>query len=126
MTSLREPCIRENLRKGRRLRIVVVEDNISVAKGIRYYLEDAGHAVDLLHDGADARAYLRDDKANIVVLDINLPHADGLTILNDIATGHSRPTACDPHRARHVRPNRAHDRVARWAAQHSKTRGRPF
>lgn len=66
------------------LRIVVVEDNVSVAKGILYYLQDAGHAVDLLHDGAEAAAFLRDDDADIVVLDINLPQIDGLTILRDM------------------------------------------
>ena len=63
------------------MRIVVVEDNISVAKGICYNLQDAGHAVDLLHDGAEADAFLRDDGADIVVLDINLPGKDGLSIL---------------------------------------------
>jgi len=61
--------------------IVVVEDNVSVAKGICYYLQDAGHAVDLLHNGAEAAMFLRDDDADIVVLDINLPETDGLTIL---------------------------------------------
>ncbi|WP_108815302.1 response regulator transcription factor [Loktanella sp. Alg231-35] len=63
------------------MQILVVEDNISVAKGIRYYLRDAGHAVDLVHNGAEADAVLRDDNADIVVLDINLPNMDGLTIL---------------------------------------------
>lgn len=63
------------------MRILVIEDNISVAKGLRYYLQDAGHAVDLLHDGAEAEAFLRDDDADIVVLDINLPDVDGLTVL---------------------------------------------
>jgi len=66
------------------VRIVVVEDNISVAKGIRYYLQDAGHAVDLLQDGAEAASFLRDDSADIVVLDINLPEIDGLTILKQM------------------------------------------
>ncbi|MEL6958668.1 MAG: response regulator transcription factor [Pseudomonadota bacterium] len=63
------------------MRIVVVEDNISVAKGLRYYLEDAGHAVDLFHDGAEADAFLKGDNADIVVLDINLPTLDGLSVL---------------------------------------------
>lgn len=63
------------------MRIVVVEDNISVAKGICYQLQDAGHAVDMLHDGAQADLFLRDDGADMVVLDINLPGKDGLSIL---------------------------------------------
>lgn len=63
------------------MRIVVVEDNISVAKGIMYHLQDAGHAVDLLHDGSEAAVFLRDDNADIAVLDINMPEIDGLSIL---------------------------------------------
>lgn len=74
------------------MRIIVVEDNISVAKGLRYYLEDAGHAVDLFHDGHEAAAFLHDDNGDIVVLDINLPKTDGLTILRQLRErGDSRP-----------------------------------
>lgn len=63
------------------MRIVVVEDNQSLAKGISYRLTDDGHAVDHIDDGDAADAYLRDDGADMVVLDINLPGMDGLTIL---------------------------------------------
>ena len=66
------------------MRIVVVEDNISVAKGIRYYLEDEGHAVDLLFDGGEAAAFLKTDDADIAVLDISLPGMDGLSILREM------------------------------------------
>ncbi len=68
------------------MRIVVVEDNISVAKGICYHLQDLGHAVDVLHDGAEADAFLRHDDADLVVLDISLPAMDGLTILRAMRT----------------------------------------
>ncbi len=74
------------------LRIVVVEDNVSVAKGICYHLEDAGHAVDVLHDGAQAETFLRDDQADMIVLDINLPGTDGLAILRGLRDrGDTRP-----------------------------------
>ena len=74
------------------MRIVVVEDNISVAKGICYHLQDAGHAVDMLHDGAQADAFLRGDGADMIVLDINLPGKDGLSILRGLrARGDQRP-----------------------------------
>ena len=63
------------------MRITVVEDNISLAKGIAYSLEDAGHAVDLLHDGTEAEAFLKSDTSDLVILDINLPGTDGLTLL---------------------------------------------
>lgn len=74
------------------MRITVVEDHVSLAKGIAYNLRDAGHAVDLLHDGAAAEDFLRQDKSDIVVLDINLPGRDGVTLLQDMrARGDMRP-----------------------------------
>lgn len=66
------------------MRITLVEDNASLAKGIRYRLEDAGHAVDLLHDGHEAQSYLVSDGADLVILDINLPGTDGLTLLKEL------------------------------------------
>ncbi|QPH53325.1 response regulator transcription factor [Pontivivens ytuae] len=63
------------------MRIVIVEDNVSVAKGIAYRLRDEGHAVDLIHDGAEADAFLRDDGGDLVILDIKLPGMSGLDVL---------------------------------------------
>lgn len=63
------------------MRIVIVEDNVDLANGIAYRLRDRGHAVDLLHDGSDAQAFLAAEGADLVVLDINLPTTDGLTVL---------------------------------------------
>jgi two-component system OmpR family response regulator len=78
--------------KVSQLRIVVVEDNISLAKGICYHLQDAGHAVDMLHDGTQADAFLRGDGADMIVLDLNLPGKDGLAILRGLrARGDHRP-----------------------------------
>ena len=74
------------------MRITLVEDNRSLAKGIRYRLEDAGHAVDMLDDGHAAQDFLRDDNADLIILDINLPGVDGLTLLKDLRRrGDARP-----------------------------------
>lgn len=74
------------------MRIVVVEDNVSIAKGIRYFLEDQGHAVDIFSDGSEAAQFLKNDQADIAVLDISLPGEDGLSILKQMRTrGDSRP-----------------------------------
>ncbi|CTQ49433.1 response regulator transcription factor [Jannaschia donghaensis] len=74
------------------MRVVVIEDNLSVAKGIAYNLQDAGHAIDLIQDGDEADAYLRSDDSDLIVLDINLPGKDGLEILRGMrARGDMRP-----------------------------------
>lgn len=66
------------------MHIVVIEDNQSMAKGIAYVLRDAGHAVDLLHDGIQAELFLRSDDADVIILDINLPGMSGLDILKTL------------------------------------------
>lgn len=74
------------------MQILVVEDNESLAKGIGYRFEDAGHAVDLIDDGFDADTLLRDSPADLVILDINLPGLDGLEVLQRMrARGDERP-----------------------------------
>ncbi len=74
------------------MRIVLVEDNATLAQGITYCLQDTGHAVDILDDGEAADVYLRTDTSDLVILDINLPRRDGIAILKGMrARGDVRP-----------------------------------
>ncbi len=74
------------------MRITVVEDNESLARGIAYRLEDVGHAVDLIGNGDDADMFLRSDRGEIVILDVNLPGLDGLGVLRNLRDrGDARP-----------------------------------
>jgi two-component system OmpR family response regulator len=74
------------------MRITLVEDNISLSKGIAYRLEDAGHAVDTLYDGVTAQVFLSEDTSDLIILDINLPGLDGLSLLRALRErGDMRP-----------------------------------
>lgn len=74
------------------MRIAIIEDNKNLAKGIAYRLHDRGHATDILHDGITADTFLKDDGNDIILLDINLPRLDGLTILRNLRSrGDERP-----------------------------------
>ncbi len=66
------------------MRIVIVEDNETLAKAIAYRLRDRGHAAEVLLDGDEADLYLAQEGADLVVLDINLPGLSGLEILKSI------------------------------------------
>lgn len=66
------------------MRIVLVEDNESLRKGIAYRLGDDGHAVDALADGEEAGAFLRQEDCDLVILDINLPGQSGLDVLREM------------------------------------------
>lgn len=74
------------------MRIVVVEDNESLRKGITYRLQDDGHSVDALSDGQHAADFLRQEACDLIVLDINLPGKSGLDVLRDLrAASDPRP-----------------------------------
>ncbi len=69
-------------RKKLCMRITLVEDNISLAKGIAYRLRDDGHSVDMLHDGDAAAVFLAQETSDVVILDINLPGKSGIDLLS--------------------------------------------
>lgn len=74
------------------MRIALVEDNADLAKGIAYRMQDLGHSVDHLADGVSALDHLNGDGADVIILDINLPRVDGLTVLRGLrARGDDRP-----------------------------------
>lgn len=63
------------------MHIILVEDNLSLARGIENALKDQGHAVDHLEDGQDADAFLAHHSADVAVIDINLPRLSGIEIV---------------------------------------------
>jgi two-component system OmpR family response regulator len=66
------------------MRIAIIEDNTTLANGLAHQLRDQGHAVDVLYDGDAGADFLHQEKADIVVLDINLPGRSGLDILTEL------------------------------------------
>ena len=66
------------------MRIVIVEDNETLANAIAHQLRDQGHSVNLLHDGQSALEFLRQEDFDIVIMDVNLPKIDGFTILKSL------------------------------------------
>ena len=63
------------------MRILLVEDDTSLGEGIRTALRRAAYSVDWMHDGAQALAAIRDGGFDLVVLDLGLPHLDGIEVI---------------------------------------------
>ena len=61
------------------MRILVAEDDKSIASVIRRKLEAAHYSVDVCHDGAAAYDYLRLTDYDVAVMDIMMPVEDGLS-----------------------------------------------
>ncbi|SMQ68656.1 two-component system, OmpR family, response regulator [Devosia lucknowensis] len=66
------------------MRILVVEDNLTLASGIERLLKQSGYAVDCVHDGLSAEAVVSTEAFDVVILDLNLPELDGLSVLRSI------------------------------------------
>ena len=65
-------------------RILVVDDEESIVKGIKYTLELDGFSVDTAYDGEEALKKLNVNIYNLIILDIMLPSIDGLTLLKKV------------------------------------------
>jgi two-component system OmpR family response regulator len=63
------------------LRVLIVEDESSLAKQLISALRRAGYAVDHAAEGERADLLAHDEQYDAVVLDLGLPKVDGLTLL---------------------------------------------
>lgn len=61
-------------------RILVVEDEVNLARGIRENLEAEGYAVEVAGDGRVALDKIRRQEYGLVILDVMLPGMDGFTV----------------------------------------------
>ena len=65
-------------------KILIVEDDASIAQLQKDYLELGGFSVRIVESGTDALAALADDSFDLVILDIMLPGVDGFEVLRSI------------------------------------------
>ena len=65
-------------------KILVIEDEVKIARTMRLYLEQEGYQVVAIHDGALALPALRIERPDLVLLDLMLPHVDGREICRQI------------------------------------------
>jgi DNA-binding response OmpR family regulator len=66
------------------VRILVVEDEIKMARAVRRGLEQEGYAVDLSDDGQDALHRATEYDYDAVVLDVMLPGLDGFSLCESL------------------------------------------
>jgi DNA-binding response OmpR family regulator len=67
-------------------KVLVVDDEVPLAKVVASYLEREGFAVDLAHDGPSAVEQARSLRPDLIVLDLMLPGFDGVEACRQIRT----------------------------------------
>lgn len=66
------------------MHILVVEDEPGIARFVKQGLREAGFAADIAHDGREGLDFALAAPYDAIVLDILLPHLDGLRVLREV------------------------------------------
>ncbi len=74
-----------------RMKLLVIEDEVKLAEYLRKGLTEAGHAVDVAHDGVDGLHLAMQGAYDLVVLDGMLPGIDGLGVLAALRQAQQTP-----------------------------------
>lgn len=68
-------------------KILVVDDDQTLATSVRDWLQAERHEVEVVHDGTEALRYLRDLPFDVVVLDWNMPGIEGIDVCKRYRAG---------------------------------------
>jgi DNA-binding response OmpR family regulator len=63
------------------MRVLVIEDDVTLGHALQEFLSDQGHAVDWLTNGENVMGALAGQSYDLLLLDLNLPGLSGLDVL---------------------------------------------
>jgi two-component system alkaline phosphatase synthesis response regulator PhoP len=69
---------------GPKQRVLVIEDDPSISLGLRINLESEGYEVATAEDGEAGLGLVREDKPDLVILDVMLPKLNGFQVLQTV------------------------------------------
>ena len=73
-------------------RILLVDDEPLILKGLRYTLEQEGYEILTAADGEEALQVFFDEPVDLVLLDVMLPKVDGITVCQRIGKAATCPS----------------------------------
>ena len=65
-------------------KILIIDDEERIASGVKKYYEQAGYSVIMAYDGLTGLKRLKQEKPDLVVLDLMLPEMDGWDVCKEI------------------------------------------
>lgn len=74
------------------MNILLVEDNESIADGLKFSFEKSNYKLDYCLTLKDAKAYLKEKKPDLVILDVTLPDGNGFDLYNSFIKELKIPT----------------------------------
>ena len=75
---------RDKERRNKMEKILYVEDDLSLIDGLKYTLEKSGYLVDNARTVKEALAFYRQNKYDLLLLDVTLPDGSGFDICKEV------------------------------------------
>lgn len=72
-------------------KLLIVDDEPAIVKGLKFSLERDGYEIDAAYDGEEAIEMFDKNQYDLIILDVMLPKMDGLTVLQRIREKSSVP-----------------------------------
>ena len=66
------------------MRILLAEDEVSLARAVVRILEKSNYSADAVHNGVDALQFLENGEYDLAILDIMMPKMDGITVVKKL------------------------------------------
>ena len=66
------------------MQILIVEDDIRLAKAVKQILEENNYQVDMVHDGQSGLDYAESGSYDVIILDVMLPVLDGFEVAKQL------------------------------------------
>jgi len=73
---------------GTKKTILIVDDDKSLVKSVKYHLEHKGYSTYIAYDGVQALEIVKEHSPDLIVLDIIMPNMDGFEVIKALK---SRP-----------------------------------
>jgi two-component system, OmpR family, alkaline phosphatase synthesis response regulator PhoP len=113
----------EGLRKERPLRVLVIDDEQDILALCGITLAHAGHDVLQACDADEGMRLARDERPDLILLDVMLPRRDGFSILEELV---ATPSIADIPVVMLTARSRPQDRARGWRAGASGYVTKPF
>lgn len=72
-------------------KVLIVDDDVNICEVIDMYLKNSGFETKIVNDGREATEVFRDYGPDLILLDVMLPHMDGVDVLKYIRREYSIP-----------------------------------
>lgn len=72
-------------------KVLIVDDDINICEVIKMYLDNSGYSTKVCYDGKTAQEDFLEYKPDLVLLDIMIPHMDGVDLLKWIRKEYETP-----------------------------------